>query len=77
MKNFILSSILVITSCVLIITSIHFISNPIKTKTASYSINHYIDTINGHIILSTVYNYSDNISISTLELNNNDSTNIK
>jgi len=42
-----------------------------------YSINHYTDTINGHIILSTVCDYSDNISISTLELNNNDTTNIK
>jgi DNA-directed RNA polymerase subunit L len=36
---------------------------------ASYRINHYIDTINGHIILTTVcdeHNY--NVSVSTLEL---------
>ena len=38
-----------------------------------YSVNHYIDTINGHIILTTVCssNYNCNISVSTLELNNN------
>lgn len=38
-----------------------------------YSVNHYIDTINGHIILTTVCssNYNYNISVSTLELNNN------
>lgn len=38
-----------------------------------YNINHYIDTINGHMILSTVVDskYYNNISIATLELNNN------
>jgi len=37
-----------------------------------YSINHYIDTINGHVILTTVCSseYNNNISVSTLELNN-------
>lgn len=41
---------------------------------ASYNINHYIDTINGHIILTTVCdadNASGVVSVSTLELNNN------
>ena len=40
---------------------------------ANYNINHYIDTINGHIILTTVCdanNASGVISVSTLELNN-------
>lgn len=40
---------------------------------ASYNINHYIDTINGHIILTTVCdanNSSGVISVSTLELIN-------
>lgn len=43
--------------------------NDNNTTNASYSINHYIDTINGHIILTTVcddMNYQ--ISVSTLEL---------
>ena len=43
------------------------------TTHANYSINHYIDTINGHIILTTVCdanNASGVISVSTLELNN-------
>ena len=37
---------------------------------AKYDINYYIDTINGHVILSTVCesNYNNDISISTLEL---------
>lgn len=44
------------------------------TTHASYNINHYIDTINGHIILTTVCdanNASGVISVSTLELSNN------
>lgn len=38
----------------------------------SYNINYYVDTINGHVILSTVASStnSNNISISTLELSN-------
>ena len=37
---------------------------------ADYNINHYVDTINGHVILSTVVDskYYNNVSISTLEL---------
>lgn len=38
---------------------------------ADYTIEHYIDTINGHVILSTVVDskyYDNNLSISTLEL---------
>lgn len=40
---------------------------------ASYNINHYLDTINGYIILTTVCDEinSYNVSVSTLELNNN------
>lgn len=41
---------------------------------ASYNINHYIDTIAGHVILTTVCdanNVSSVVSVSTLELNNN------
>jgi len=41
------------------------------------SINHFIDTINGHIILSTVCEKHNNVSISTLELNNNDTINVR
>lgn len=44
--------------------------NDNDTTHANYSINHYIDTINGHIILTTVC-YNANryyISINTLEL---------
>lgn len=48
-----------------------------NSKTNSdYNINHYIDTINGHVILSTVVDfkldskYNGNVSIATLELNN-------
>lgn len=39
---------------------------------ASYNINHYLDTIEGHIILTTVCDEinSYNVSVSTLELNN-------
>ena len=43
------------------------------TTHASYNINHYIDTIDNHIILTTVCdanNASGVISVSTLELNN-------
>ena len=72
MKNTALILIFMIVSGILVIAFIHFTNTYIKTKIAPYSINHYTDTINGHIILSTVCNYSDNISISTLELNNND-----
>lgn len=39
---------------------------------ASYSINHYIDTISGHVILTTVCEDKNNqVSVSTLEINNN------
>ena len=39
---------------------------------APYDINHYIDTINGHIILTTVVDNSHlSLSVSTIELNNN------
>lgn len=39
---------------------------------ASYNINHYIDTINGHIILTTVCDEINTreVSVSTLELKN-------
>ena len=41
-----------------------------NTTNVSYSINHYIDTINGHIILTTVCDdINHQISVSTLELN--------
>lgn len=37
-----------------------------------YDINHYVDTINGHIILTTVCDNNYNqVSVATLELNNN------
>ena len=43
--------------------------NDNDTTHASYSINHYIDTINGHIILTTVCDdINHQISVSTLEL---------
>ena len=46
--------------------------NDNNTTHASYNINHYIDTINGHIILTTVVDNSHlSLSVSTLELNNN------
>ena len=48
--------------------------NDDNTTHASYNINHYLDTINGHIILTTVCdadNTSGIVSVSTLELNNN------
>ena len=37
---------------------------------ASYNINHYLDTIEGHIILTTVCDdrNSNNVSVSTIEL---------
>lgn len=43
---------------------------------ADYNINHYVDTIYGHVILSTVVDsrrYND-ISISTIEIDNFDKT---
>ena len=45
-------------------------SNDNNHTYSDYDINHYIDTINGHIILSTVVDskYYNNVSISTLEL---------
>ena len=46
--------------------------NDNNTTYASYDINHYIDTINGHIILTTVCDDANyQVSVSTLELNNN------
>lgn len=38
----------------------------------NYDVSHYIDTIRGHIILTTVcYNYNTgDVSVSTLKLNN-------
>ena len=46
--------------------------NDNATTHASYNINHYIDTINGHIILTTVCEDKNNqVSVATLELNNN------
>lgn len=48
------------------------IYNDNNTTNADYNINHYIDTINGHIILTTVVDNSHlDLSVSTLELNNN------
>ena len=42
------------------------------TTHAYYNINHYIDTINGHIILTTVCEANNGqVSVATLELNNN------
>ena len=72
MKGIIISILFLIIT----IITVACLSINVKTNSKNYSINHYIDTINGHIILSTVCNYSDNISISTLELNNNDTINI-
>ena len=46
--------------------------NDNATTHANYNINHYIDTINGHIILTTVCEANNGqVSVSTLELNNN------
>lgn len=40
-----------------------------NSKTNSdYNINYYVDTINGHVILTTVCDRYNNLSISTLEL---------
>lgn len=43
-----------------------------NTTEGPYVINHYIDTINNHIILTTVcyYNLQGYISVNTLELKN-------
>ena len=48
-------------------------SNDNNHTYGDYNINYYVDTINGHVILSTVVDskYYNNVSISTLELNNN------
>ena len=48
-------------------------SNDNGNNRIDYSINHYVDTINGHVVLTTVCssNYSNNLSVSTLKLNNN------
>ena len=45
--------------------------NDSNTTHARYNINHYLDTIEGHIILTTVCDNDYNVSVSTLELNNN------
>ena len=46
--------------------------NDDNTTHASYTINHYIDTINGHIVLTTICDdVSGVVSVSTLELNDN------
>jgi hypothetical protein len=39
---------------------------------ANYNINHYLDTIEGHVILTTVCDEinTGSVSVSTLELNN-------
>ena len=43
--------------------------NDNNTTHANYTINHYIDTISGHIILTTVCdNAHGSVSLSTLEL---------
>lgn len=49
------------------------IYNDDNTTHASYNINHYLDTIEGHIILTTVCDEINRgtVSVSTLELNNN------
>lgn len=39
-----------------------------NTTHADYSINHYVDTINGHVILTTVCDRYNSLSVSTLEL---------
>lgn len=46
------------------------ISDNSKTN-ADYTIEHYVDTINGHVILSTVVNKhtTTSVGISTVELN--------
>ena len=45
--------------------------NDSNTTHTNYSINHYVDTINGHIILTTVVDNSHlSLSVSTLELEN-------
>ena len=41
-----------------------------NTTHARYNINHYVDTIDSHIILTTVCDNDYNVSVSTLELNN-------
>lgn len=49
------------------------IYNDYNMTHASYNINHYLDTIEGHIILTTVCDEINRgtVSVSTLELNNN------
>lgn len=42
--------------------------NDNNTTNANYNINHYLDTINGHIILTTVCDAHNIVSVSTLEL---------
>ena len=40
---------------------------------STYNINHYIDTVYGHVILTTVCNskyYENNVSVSTFEIDN-------
>lgn len=41
------------------------------TTHASYSINHYVDTIYGHVIVTTVCEAKNNqVSVATLEIDN-------
>lgn len=39
---------------------------------ADYNINHYVDTIYGHVILSTVVDKYNSLSVSTIEIDNFD-----
>lgn len=73
MKGITLWVIIGVLSIITILISIKAFNDNGKVNTNSNCINHYIDTINGHIILTTTYWYG----VSTLELNNNDTTNIK
>ena len=76
MKHIILTNILLLIGVVYIFCCCNSdkITYSDNSKTyANYSINHYIDTIHGHVIITTVADYSKyggGISCSTLEIDN-------
>lgn len=68
MKCMVFIDILLLIGAVYLFSMCSRTNNIDYATNAPYDINYYSDTINGHIILTTVCNDKNNISVSTIEL---------
>lgn len=70
MKHTIFIDILLLIGVVCLFSCSNRTTYSDNSKTHEYNINYYVDTIYGHVILSTIVDKYNSLSVSSIEIDN-------